>query len=133
MHFSSYCARIGDELRAVSRRADLVIVECDDEIRREYPYGNELRSVEGRGGTDLCKVFAPECLARHCADGIVYFTDGDGPYPDHNPGVRTLWVLTTGEEFSCSWGARIHMCNRNGGTQSRDRRRRRLAALIKIP
>jgi len=124
--------RIGGELRAISRRADLVIVECDNEIRREYPYKNELKSVRGRGGTDLCKVFAPERLDRHRPDGIVYFTDGKGPHPDRNPGVPTLWVLTTGEEFPCSWGARVHMSNRIGRTRPRHRRRMRLAELIEI-
>ncbi len=123
---------IGGELRAISRRADLVIVECDNEIRREYPYQNELRSVQGRGGTNLCKVFAPECLDRHRPDGIVYFTDGRGPYPDRNPGVRTLWVLTTGWGFPCSWGARVHMCNRSGRSQPRHRHRMPLAELVKI-
>jgi predicted metal-dependent peptidase len=124
--------RIGDELRAIARRADLVIVECDNEIRREYPYENELKSVRGRGGTDLCRVFEPECLDRHRPDGIVYFTDGDGPYPDRNPGLRTLWVLTTGEEFACTWGARVHMSTRNRRTASRHRGRMRIAELVKI-
>ena len=88
--------------------------------------------MQGRGGTNLCKVFAPECLDRHRPDGIVYFTDGRGPYPDRNPGVRTLWVLTTGWGFPCSWGARVHMCNRSGRSQPRHRRRMPLAELVKI-
>ena len=41
-------------------------------------------------------------------DGIIYFTDGMGPYPEEDPGVRTLWVLTKPRGFGCPWGHRAH-------------------------
>lgn len=123
--------RIGGELEAISRRADLIIVECDDEIRRVYRYQKELKSVRGRGGTDLRKVFDPDFLAGHRPDGIIYFTDGRGPYPDRDPGVPTLWVLATGDEFPCPWGEKVHMSTRTARS-SRARRRRSLSDLAAI-
>ena len=101
--------QIDAELREIARGADLVVVECDDEIRREYVYDDALQEVHGRGSTDLRPVFAPECIARHRPDGVIYFTDGDGPYPDHAPDVRTLWVLTGGEDFDCDFGTQVRM------------------------
>ena len=44
-------------------------------------------------------------LRRLRPDGIVYFTDGQGPLPGAAPGVPVLWVLTRPEEFACPFGA----------------------------
>src|SRR3712207_8113548 len=62
-----------------------------------FPYTTlfrSLRDVAGRGGTDLRPVFEAEFLAEHRPDGVIYFTDGQGPYPQEDPGVKALWVLT---------------------------------------
>ncbi|MEO6597500.1 MAG: VWA-like domain-containing protein [Planctomycetota bacterium] len=104
--------RIAGELSAMARRADLVIVECDSTIQREYAFRGELQSVRGRGDTDLRPVFEPEVRARHRVDGVVYFTDGGGPFPAANPGIKTLWVLSGDRPFECEWGARVYMDGR---------------------
>lgn len=101
--------RIAGELQAMARSAELVIVECDRRIHREYAFRGALETVVGRGGTDLRPVFAPDVLARHRADGVVYFTDGNGPFPEAAPRIRTLWVLTGESPFACPWGARVRM------------------------
>lgn len=101
--------RIAGELRAIARRADLVIAECDKRIHREYTFTGELRSVQGRGGTDFRPVFDPAVLARHRVDGVVYFTDGRGEFPDQAPITKTLWVLSGKRPFACPWGARVYM------------------------
>ena len=46
-------------------------------------------------------------VGAHGVCGVVYFTDGQGPFPQHPPRVPTLWVLTQDElPFACPWGAR---------------------------
>jgi predicted metal-dependent peptidase len=82
------------------------IVECDVAIQRVYPFKGQIPSVRGRGGTDFRPVFKSEFLNQYSPDGIIYFTDGMGPYPDKKPPIRTLWVLTGGmyDSFDCPWG-----------------------------
>jgi predicted metal-dependent peptidase len=97
---------IGRQLTDVARHAAITIAECDVEITRVYPFGGSLSAVMGRGGTDLRPVFAPSFLGREKPDGIVYFTDGEGPFPDEPAPLPTLWVLTKPEAFLCPWGER---------------------------
>lgn len=87
----------------------MTVVECDAAIQRVYPFNGRLDSVMGRGGTDLRPVFAPEFLSQHPADGIIYFTDGEGPFLEDDPGVPTLWVLTKSDSFPCPWGHKARM------------------------
>lgn len=75
-------------------------------IQRCYPFDGNVTSVQGRGGTDLRPVFHRDFLGEHRPDGVVYFTDGDGPFPKQSPGVRALWVLTKDTPFACPWGER---------------------------
>lgn len=97
---------IGKHLRRIDEQAYMTIVECDAEIQRVYPFSGRLSEVVGRGGTDLCKVFSDDFLRLHDPDGIVYFTDGDGPFPDEPPRTPTLWILTKPTAFACPWGQR---------------------------
>ncbi|MCA9157947.1 MAG: hypothetical protein KDA72_06445 [Planctomycetales bacterium] len=63
-------------------------------------------SAQGRGGTDLRPVFSDEFLQDYRVDGLIYFTDGYGPFPNSAPGITTLWVLTEHWAFPCPWGSR---------------------------
>jgi len=99
---------VARELVPLAARARITIVECDDAIRRVYPFTGRIDTICGRGGTDLRPPFAPELLRRHGRDGVVYFTDGGGPTPQQPPKVPVLWVLTgVGEEFDCAFGRRV--------------------------
>ena len=102
----SELTEIAKQLRPMSEFAQLVIAECDAAITRAYPFRGLVTSVKGRGGTDLRPVFQPNVLGRHGADGVVYFTDGDGPFPDNEPKVPVLWMLTKPSDFACPWGDR---------------------------
>jgi predicted metal-dependent peptidase len=82
-------------------------------IQRVYPFEDTLPNVRGRGGTDLRPVFEPDFLAEHRPDGIVYFSDGFGPYPEEDPGVETLWVLTKWHDFPCPWGQKAIMAEKS--------------------
>lgn len=102
---------IARHLQLLHALAAITIVECDVVIQRVYPFQGKLNAVQGRGGTDLRPVFADEMLRQYRPDGIVYFTDGYGPYPEEAPAVPTLWVLTVDPEqhpFDCPWGEKAH-------------------------
>lgn len=110
-------AQIAAEVDRLARRARVTVVECDDRIRRLYPYRGRLDSLRGRGGTDLRPPFDPDLLRRHGPDGIAYFTDGCGPWPMQPPRQRVLWVLTEGAPpFGCGWGRRARMGHGIGAT-----------------
>lgn len=100
---------VARQLVSLSERAHVFIAECDAEVSRVYPFSGRLDSVMGRGGTDLRPVFDPAILGTHDVDGVVYFTDGDGPFPTDPPPLPTLWVLTKPREFTCTWGERAHL------------------------
>jgi predicted metal-dependent peptidase len=97
---------IARQLRPMSEVARLVIVECDAKIHRVAPFDGTLHTLQGRGGTDLRPVFEPALRKAHRADGIVYFTDGRGPFPDAPPEVPVLFILTKPDDFACPWGVR---------------------------
>ncbi len=102
-------SEIARQLRPISELAQLTIVECDTEVARTYPFRGPLEQVKGRGGTDLRPVFAPAFLRAHGADGVVYFTDGEGPHPEQEPALPVLWMLTKPSSFACPWGARAKL------------------------
>ena len=95
---------IARQLVVLSERAHITIAECDVSVARVYPFAGRIENVVGRGGTDLRAVFAPALLGAHDVDGVVYFTDGDGPFPSSPAPVPTLWVLTKPQNFRCPWG-----------------------------
>jgi len=102
-------AEIARQLVDMAEHARLTVVECDVEITRVAAFEGVLRSVKGRGGTDLRPVFEPEVLAQHGRDGVVYFTDGQGPFPEVAPPVPVLWALTKPLDFRCPWGERAKL------------------------
>jgi predicted metal-dependent peptidase len=106
-------AEVARQLRPMSELAQLVIVEHDAAITRVSTFHGELRGVltrvKGRGGTDLRPVFDPRFLRATHADGVVSFTDGDGPVPDHPPAIPVLWMLTKPFDFACTWGERARL------------------------
>ncbi|MBI5512994.1 MAG: hypothetical protein HY909_04455 [Deltaproteobacteria bacterium] len=104
---SEELSEIARQLRVLAPLVKITVCECDAVIHRVYPFKGSVAEVAGRGGTDLRPVFAPTFLRDHRPDGVVYFTDGQGPYPPTRPPVRTLWVLTRGCAFGCPWGQRV--------------------------
>lgn len=91
----------------------MIIFQCDREIKDEAVISNryELKSymkrvsVQGRGGTDFRPVFNRiEELRKKDRfsglKGLLYFTDGDGVYPEKPPKYKTAFVLPYGSAFS---------------------------------
>lgn len=102
-------AEVARQLRVVAEHVDLVVAQVDTEIAHVGPFDGLLSRVHGRGGTDLRPVFRPAFLGAHEVCGVVYFTDGQGPFPERPPAVPTLWVLSKDEPFLCPWGARAYL------------------------
>lgn len=104
-------SEVARQLRPLGELAQLVVVECDAAIQRVYAFRGRfekrIASVRGRGGTDLRPVFAPTFLRAMNADGVVYFTDGEGPVPDAPPPIPVLWALTKPDALACPWGRRV--------------------------
>ena len=74
--------------------AEVMVVECDTAIKRQYPYrGHSPDFVMGRGGTDFN---APlEFANKHFhPDGIVYFTDGYALAPRVESRYPVMWLIT---------------------------------------
>jgi predicted metal-dependent peptidase len=102
-------AEVARQLRPMSELARIIVVECDAAIARVYPFNGTIDRVKGRGGTDLRPVFEPRFLRQHGADGVVYFTDGQGPFPDRPPSIPVLFMLTKPGDFACPWGLRARL------------------------
>ena len=102
-------AEIARQLRPIGELARIVIAECDATIARVYPFRGALAAVKGRGGTDLRPVLDPAFQRAQGADGVVYFTDGQGPTPPRPPQVPVLWMLTKPTAFECPWGTRARL------------------------
>ncbi len=80
-----------------SYKHEIVLVECDDEIRRTYAIRSpeDVKSrLDVRGGTAFSPVF--EYANSRRFDLLVYFTDGKGEsrLTEMPHGYRVLWVLS---------------------------------------
>lgn len=106
---SELLAQVAGELKTMATSHDVVVVECDAEIQRTYPFAGELREVRGGGGTDLRPPFEPAVLATIRPDVVVYFTDGEGPAHGNAPHVPVLWCLTPDGEAPATWGRTVWM------------------------
>lgn len=101
--------RIRYELVKLDRFAEATVVECDQEIRRWYPFRGTLDQIQGRGGTDLRPVLDPKWLASHSVELVLYFTDGQGRAPKSPPPVNVVWCLTGQGKRPAPWGDMIQL------------------------
>ncbi len=104
--------RIRAELDVLSRIAKVTVVQCDKQIRKTYSLRGPLRTIVGRGGTDLRPPLERQFLGQHHPSLVAYFTDGDGPVPDHRPPVPVLWCLTTDAKPPAPWGDVVKLTDR---------------------
>lgn len=101
-------ADISAELAVMSRTHEVIVVECDTQIRAVYPY-RPVTEIQGRGGTDFRPVFDSAFLQAHHPDLGVYFTDGRGKAPIEAPRVATIWCLTAHGRQPVNWGKVVRM------------------------
>ncbi len=75
--------------------AELIIVECDDQVRRKYTYmGKQPEFVKGRGQTDFEAALRLLDSLR-AIDGLIYFTDGHSQAPQKQSSIPVLWVISS--------------------------------------
>jgi predicted metal-dependent peptidase len=83
-----------------------ILIQADDAVRdvRVLEPGLPVPlAIRGRGGTDFRPVF--EYLQRATAvtpSGLIYLTDGNGPFPDAAPPFPVLWVMPV--SAAVPWG-----------------------------
>ncbi len=86
-------ASIRSEVQALGTLADILVVECDDHVRRTYRFTGALLEIAGGGGTSFIEPLRTEFLKSNRVDAVFYFTDGFGTAPSSAPHVRLVWCL----------------------------------------
>ena len=109
------------------KQTEIHIIQCDCKIRSTAviktaedidEYINHL-SIKGFGGTDFRPVFEyAESLSKenpnNCINGIIYFTDGDGIYPEKMPLTKSVFVIkNNGFDKNCmpKWATALYFDN----------------------
>ena len=102
-------ADISAELSVMSKSFEVIVVECDTEVRAVYKY-RQIDEIHGRGGTDFRPPLESAFLRNHRPDVIVFCTDGHGKAPSEPPrGVPVVWCLTPGGRKPVSWGREVRL------------------------
>ena len=105
------------------RKINLHIIQCDATIQSDVKITDKeefkeyMREVEfhGFGGTDFRPVFeyVDRMIDHHEFDdlrGLIYFTDGNGVYPQRRPDYETAFVFVDDDEFDYevpSWAMKL--------------------------
>lgn len=78
--------------------ADIYICEIDVTVRKvwKYHYGIP-NQITGGGGT-VFDIGLQYAVTEIQPDGIIYFSDGQGPIPEYKEAIPLLWVLTQDRE-----------------------------------
>ncbi len=81
-------------------RAHVTLHACDDKLDARGPWHFAMwqsmalpAEVSGGGGTDFRPIFAWIDQARLNPDLLVYFTDAEGRFPDHDPPYPVVWLV----------------------------------------
>lgn len=91
---------------------DITVVECDTEIHRVYKFTGNLKSVCGRGGTDMWPI--RRMFEKEEYDCCILMTDGYvGDIGDRPPRNGWLWVITHGGTEPAKWGMYVHLPDAN--------------------
>lgn len=80
--------------------AKLLVIDCDSKVQQvtTFEAGESLGRHEflGGGGTDFRPAF--EEINKYELDVMIYFTDGQGTFPEKEPHIPVIWVLTSNIE-----------------------------------
>ncbi len=102
--FLSEIYKLAVELNKKSKKFDLIIVECDTEIKSvrkvadmdEFGKIIDDYTITGGGGTDFRPIFdfvKSENDRGEKIKGIIYFTDGYGIFPSESSQVKSCFVI----------------------------------------
>ena len=80
-------------------KTTVTVIECDAEVQKVYQlrrHGKVDTNFKGRGGTDFRPVFKWFEDKKKTPGLLVFFTDGEGAFPDPPPvKPKTVWILTS--------------------------------------
>jgi predicted metal-dependent peptidase len=95
-------------------RARVTLLACDSDLSADAPWVFEPwedfscpAQIHGGGGTDFRPVFKWLDEQSHRPELLVYFTDAQGQFPQHEPNYPVIW-LVKGKE-AVPWGQRIQL------------------------
>lgn len=113
------------ETASFSRKMNLYIIQADAEIaevahiesKKEFERYIDTMEIKGLGGTDFRPVFAyvDRLVAERKLEnlgGLVYFTDGQGTYPEKKPDYDTAFVFVDdafAEFMVPSWAMKVQL------------------------
>jgi predicted metal-dependent peptidase len=89
------------EIMQLFTHYSITLIECDATIQRIQtltPTEPLVATLLGGGGTDFRPVFSYLEEQQAAWRFLIYFTDGQGSFPDTVPSVETLWVLSQASE-----------------------------------
>ena len=99
-----------DHIWTVLKPERVVVAQSDCEVGewREYEPGETIdRKIKCRGGTSFIPVFDRVETDGLTPQFLVYFTDGDGSFPEAPPSYPVLWVMTT--DIQPPWGTVVRL------------------------
>lgn len=95
-------------------RARVTLLACDSEMAEGAPWvfepWEEFRcpaKIQGGGGTDFRPVFQWLQDQDQTPELLVYFTDAQGQFPQHEPNFPVIWLVKGKEPVP--WGQRIQL------------------------
>ncbi|MGB1109505.1 MAG: DUF2201 family putative metallopeptidase [Gammaproteobacteria bacterium] len=95
-------------------RARVSLLPCDAKIADNAPFEyqpwEEIKvpdRLHGGGGTDFRPVFEWADSSSSYPDLLVYFTDAEGRFPEHEPSYPVLWLVKG--RAKVPWGQRIQL------------------------
>jgi len=95
-------------------RARVTLIPCDSELAPGAPWTFEPwedfdcpASMQGGGGTDFRPVFEWVDTQGIKPELLVYFTDAEGQFPQHEPNYPVIWLVKGKDKVP--WGQRIQL------------------------
>jgi predicted metal-dependent peptidase len=102
-------ADISAELAVMAKSYEVLVVECDTEVRSVYRY-RPIVELHGRGGTDFRPPLESSFLKKHKPDLVIFFSDGHGKAPSEAPrGVPVIWAITPRGRKPTAWGREVRL------------------------
>ena len=95
-------------------RARLTLQVCDSKLATEGPWLFEAwenlrlpKQFQGGGSTDFTPIFNWIEQQSNAPDMLIYFTDAQGKFPQHEPHYPVLWLIEG--KAKIPWGQRIQL------------------------
>ena len=85
-----------EEIMQIFTHYMIELIECDatiQNIQQLTPHEPLVSTFKGGGGTDFSPVFEHLEMSYEDFKFLIYFTDGQGKFPDYLPNIDVLWVM----------------------------------------